>query len=213
MMIPRIVFTAIILGSACLVCSCSTTPGDAAHNGGHFEQAAELYEAGVKQGDALAAEKLGNLYYHRPGLPLDHQQAIYWYEKAISLGDISPICWIGEIYRDGTNNIPKDLSKARHWFERGAELGQHYSMYNLADLYASEGIQPSNDVQGLMWLESVLRLARKFTPQNEGTAYILRDPKSVRLRLESRMARTDIAQATRLASDWVTDFEQSHAKK
>jgi hypothetical protein len=38
-----------IYGFLCLtLAACSTTPGDAAHRGGHYTQAAELYEAGAK---------------------------------------------------------------------------------------------------------------------------------------------------------------------
>ena len=202
--IDRLILLALIgTGTVCLVCSCSVTPGDAARLGGHFAQAAALYEVGANRGDALAANKLGDLYYHRPGLPEDHQKALYWYEKAVSLGNIVPICWIGAIYRDGTNNVPRDIPKARLWFERGAERGQHYSMYDLAELHASGAIQPSDDVRGLMWLEAVSELACAFLPQNEGTQYILRDPKSVRSRLEGRMSQSDIARAQKMAHDWV----------
>jgi TPR repeat protein len=38
------------------------------------------------------------------------------------------------IYRDGEGNVPRDLALAKKWLEVGAEGGQHYSMYDLADL-------------------------------------------------------------------------------
>ena len=201
------------LAGAGLVCSCSTTPGDAASRGGHFPQAAELYQKGVAQGDSLAAIKLADLYYYRPGLPEDHQKALVWYGKAVDLGNPTPIYWIGAIYRDGKNNVPRDVSEAQLWFERGAAIGQHYSMYDLADLHASGLAQPGDDVRGLMWLDAVTELARAFTPQNEGTQYVLRDPKSVRHRLEARMRESDIAKARSTAHDWVVQFRKDEAPK
>lgn len=189
--------------------ACSTTPGDAARRGGHYPQAANLYEAGAKQGDPVAAQKLGDLYNFRPGLPEDHEKAVYWYKKAIELGDIPSYWSIGVIYRDGNGNVPKDYGLAEQYFLLGAEKGQHYSMYDLAGMYAEQLTKSPNDIEGLKWLNIVTTFAATC-PRNEGCQYILRDPKKVREGLESRMNPDQEQKAKELADSWIQDWKQRH---
>ena len=192
---------------------CSVTPGDAARRGGHYIQAARLYEARATRGDALAAEKLGDLYYFQPGLPSDHQAAIHWYGRAVELGRVTPVWRLGTIYRDGAGNVPRDLALARKWFELGAEAGQHSSMYDLADLYARNEVQPADDVRALMWFFAVNMWASgPCLKNNQGCQYIARDPKGVRLRLESRMTPEQIAKARDDAREWVHTWEENHRR-
>jgi len=189
------------------ITACGTTPGDAAFQGGHYSQAAELYEAKANLGDPLAAQKLGNLYNHRPGLPEDHQKAVYWYERAIQLGDKASNWMIGVIYRDGKGNVPKDYMLAAKYFLQGAEAGQHYSMYDLAGMYAENLIEVSNDIEGLKWMNIVTAYAAKYPKSNEGGQYILRDPKNVRGTLESRMTDQQKRTAAQLADYWMSNHE------
>jgi TPR repeat protein len=192
------------------VAACSTTPGDAARRGGHYPQAADLYEAGAKQGDPLAARKLADLYNLRPGLPEDHKKAIYWYNKAIELGDISSYWFVGVIYRDGEGNVPKNYGLAEQYFLQGAEKGQHYSMYDLAGMYAEKRTKVSNDIESLKWLDIVTAFATACPSTNEGCQYILRDPKKIRETLESRMSSDQKQKAKELADRWVEDWKQKH---
>jgi len=203
----------ILLCASLALSACSVTPGDAARRGGHYPQAAKLYEVRANNGDALAAEKLGELYHLRPGLPEDRQRAVYWYETAVTRGQIGPIWSLGTIYRDGTGNVPRDISKAQFWFQKGADAGQHYSMYDLADLYASDAIEPRNDVVALMWLEVVTEFSKTYPKGNEGAQYILRDPKQVRQRLESRMTAADAAKSRELAKEWSARWSATHDQR
>ena len=200
----------ILLLSVLSIGACSTTPGDAARRGSHLEQAAALYEAGARQGDPLAAQKLANLYNLRPGLPENHETAVYWYKRAIELGDIASNWFLGVIYRDGTGNVPRNDRLAESYFLQGAQKGQHYSMYDLAGMYADNRTQESNDVQGLMWLEAVTNFAKSCPASNEGCQYILRDPKKVRATLAARMNPDQRQRAKTLADDWVKDWDEKH---
>jgi TPR repeat protein len=192
------------------IAACSTTPGDAARRGGHYPQAADLYESGAKLGDPLAARKLADLYNLQPGLPEDHEKAIYWYKKAIELGDIPSYWFVGVIYRDGKGNVPKDYGMAEQYFLQGAEKGQHYSMYDLADMYAEKHTKDSNDVEGLKWLNIVTNFASTCPITNEGCQYILRDPKKIRYTLESQMSPDQKQKTKELADKWVEDWKQKH---
>lgn len=190
------------------VTACSTTPGDAALRGGHYPQAADLYEAGAKHGDPLAARKLADLYNLRPGLPEDHKKAIYWYNKAIELGDVSSYWFVGVIYRDGEGNVPKNYGLAEQYFLQGAENGHHYSIYDLAGMYAEKHTKVSNDVEGLKWLNIVTTFATTCPSTNEGCQFILRDPKIIRKELESRMSPDQKQKARELADNWIQDWNR-----
>jgi len=192
------------------IAACSTTPGDAALGGGHYPQAAELYEAGAKQGDPLAAQKLADLYNYRPGLPEDHEKAVYWYKKSIELGDVTSNWKIGVIYRDGKGNVPKNYGLAEQYFLQGAEKGQHYSMYDLADMYAENRIKLPNDIEGLKWLNIVTALATTCPSANDGCQYILRDPKKIKEKLEPRMNTDQREEAKKLAHSWMQTWTQFH---
>jgi len=188
--------------------ACSTTPGDAARRGGHYQQAAHLYEAGAKQGNPLAAQELANLYNLSPGLPEDHKKAVYWYKNAIELGDIPSYWLIGVIYRDGNGNVPKDYGLAEQYFLKGAEKGHHYSIYALAGMYAEKLTNTSDDIEGLKWLNIVTAFATSCPRTNEGCQYILRDPKGVRETLESRMSPGQKQKAKELSDNWIRDWKQ-----
>ncbi len=192
------------------IAACSTTPGDAARRGGHYLAAADLYEAGAKQGDPLAAQKLANLYNLSPGLPEDHEKAVYWYKKAIELGDVPSYWLVGVIYRDGNGNVPRDYWLAEQYFLGGAERGQHYSMYDLAAMYAEKYTKVPNDVEGLKWLDIVTAFATTCPSSNEGCQYILRDPKKVREILESRMSLGQKLKARELADSWMQNWKKNH---
>jgi TPR repeat protein len=194
--------------AALSVAACSATPGDAARRGSHFEQAATLYEAGAKRGDPLAAQKLGHLYNLRPGLPENHERAVHWYKRAIELGDIPSNWFLGVIYRDGTGNVPRNDALAEDYFLQGAQKGQHYSMYDLASLYAENRTRESNDVQGLMWLEIVTAFAASCPASNEGCQYVLRDPKGVRATLTGRMNPDQRHTAKMRADGWMKDWRR-----
>jgi len=176
--------------------------------GGHYAGAATLYEAGAKQGDPVAARKLGNLYDLRPGVQEDHEKAVYWYRKAIELGDVPSYWFVGVIYRDGKGNVPKDDGQAEYYFLQGAERGQHYSMYDLSNMYADRRTKEQNDVEGLKWLEVVTTLATNCPTSNEGCQYILRDPKGVRGKLMARMNPDQRQKAKTLADDWISNWRQ-----
>ena len=155
---------------------CSTTPGDAALRGGHTPQAIELYESGANRGDPLAAKKLADIYAGRYGVPEDYEKAVHWYKKAIELGNIPSNWSVGVIYRDGLGNVPKDFGQAEMYFLQGAEKGQHYSMYDLASMYAEKQTKTANDVEGLKWLNIVTAFAATCQSTNKGCQYIMNDP-------------------------------------
>jgi uncharacterized protein len=184
---------------------CRATPGDAAARSGHYEAAAKLYRKEAEH-DAEAARKLAQLFYYRPGLAEDRQEALTWYRRAFEMGDIRSAWDIGTIYAEGKGNVPRDLNEARSWFEKAANAGHHYGMYALANLHADGAVSPAGDVQGLSWLYAVTRLAELVPKKNEGHKFVLNDPKRVRTRLESRMTPPQIADARQRADAWVQQY-------
>jgi TPR repeat protein len=186
--------------------ACSVTPGDAARRGGHYPQAACQYEVVASHGDPLAARKLANLYDQRPGLPEDHAKAVYWYDRAIELGDIPSYWYAGVIYHDGKGNVPRDYGLAEEYFLRGAEEGHHLSIYDLADMYAENLTGTPDDIEGLKWFNIVTYFAIGYSKTDEEAQYILRDPKRIRAKLTARMSPGEIKKAEKLADAWLRDW-------
>ena len=52
----------------------------------------------AEQGDATAQLKLGLLYYHGQGVPLDDAMARQWFEKAAMQGDATAQDRLGSMY-------------------------------------------------------------------------------------------------------------------
>lgn len=197
----------ILIGVICLSGCASVTPGDAARRGGHYAAAAELYKAGAEQGDPVAAYKLGELYDSSlDGLPKDLSQAIFWYKRSAELGDAKGQYIYMQAFALGNDYTElQDYQNAKIWYEKGAEEVHHYSIYNLAGLYADDKIRPRDDITGLMWLEIVTIMAASYDNPNEGHKYILADSKGFRKKLTDRMTKEDSATAKSKAQTWLDD--------
>lgn len=183
--------------------ACSITPGDAARRAGHYLQAADLYEAGAEQGDPIAARKLAHLYNYKPGLPENHEKALFWYKKAIQLGDIQSYWFVGTIYRHGKGNVSKNCLLAEEYFLKGAEKGHRCAIYDLAEMYSERLTIISNDIEGLKWLNIVTNFVTNSPKYIVECQYIMKDSKKVREKLESRMTADQREKARELADDWI----------
>lgn len=74
---------------------------------------------------------LGYLYDKGYGVTQDFDKAIYWYEKAINIGNSSTAMNnVGNIYF-----MQKNYSQAKYWFEKATLKGNGPGMHGLAYLY------------------------------------------------------------------------------
>ena len=93
----------------------------------------------------------------------------------------------------GDSAASKDFTEAAKWYRKAAEYGKVVGQYALGVMYANgEGI-PQDYIQAHKWLN----LAASKAEAKDAEEY-----RSARDRLAEKMARSQIAEAQRLARDW-----------
>lgn len=62
------------------------------------------------------------MYYSGIGTEVNHEKAVYWYEKAAEQGDAEAQYYLGDMYYKGEGTAA-DLKQALVWMEKAAEQG------------------------------------------------------------------------------------------
>lgn len=93
--------------------------GDKFFECGDYENAKKCYEYSVKLGDAEALCSLGYLYDEGLGVEKNHEKALCYYDKALDLGCLESLFWLGVLYVSG--EVEVDYSKANEYFKRSIE--------------------------------------------------------------------------------------------
>jgi len=91
--------------------------------------------------DAKAASRLGKIYFQGIYVDRDEQQALYWYQQAIALGDVSAELKLAQLYETAQGDV-KDLKLAMTLYEKLAKSGNVTAAYKLARLI--EDSEPLN---------------------------------------------------------------------
>ena len=94
----------------------------------------------AEKGDAVAQDKLGNMYSKGEGVPLDYKQAATWYSKAAEQGLASAQSNLAFMYYKG-EGIAKDDVKAYAWLSLAAAQGKSKDAVGARDLVAM-GLTP-----------------------------------------------------------------------
>ncbi len=85
--------------------------------------------------DINAASNIGATYHFgQHGMQRDDAQAIVYFQKAVSLGGVTAQMMMGDIYRNGGNNVPKDLDRAVVQYSAAADAGAREAMNTLGEL-------------------------------------------------------------------------------
>ena len=153
--------------------------------------------AGVSQGDAVAALKLGSLVAQ--GKVSGYGVAGDWFSKACDLGSLAGCHNVGVSYEYAKHGLSTNYPAAVQFYRRAAERGYMQSQYNLGSLYANNHL--TDDVEGLKWMLISERSARKCLP-NPGCKWTSEDPPGHMARLRKRMTDGDIRLAEQQAEVW-----------
>ena len=84
-----------------------------------YTQAALWYRKAAEQGNSVAQDALGDLYYNGQGVPQDYTQAALWYRKAAEQGDAEAQDALGDLYNNG-RGVPRDYAEAYFWYDLAA---------------------------------------------------------------------------------------------
>ena len=163
--------------------------GWAAHERGDYATALQLWRPLAEQGVAGAQFNLGVIYDKGQGVPQDYAEAVKWYRKAADQGYADAQTNLGVMYDNG-QGMPLDDAEAAKWYRKAAEQGNTLAQTNLGRLYYNGSGMPQDFAQAHMWF-------------NLAAAGGDADAKNVRDALSERMTPDQIAEAQRLAREWL----------
>jgi TPR repeat protein len=157
-------------------------------------QAAFWYRKAANQGAPLAQLSLGMMYYTGEGLPQDYSMAAAWLRKAADQGNSEAQHALGVLYDNG-NGVPKDSARAALWYRKAADQGDAEAQHSLGSMYfVGEGV-PQDYVQAHMWLN--------LAASRASDAEVRKEMAMFRDHVAAKMTPAQIAEAQRLASEWV----------
>lgn len=105
---------------------------------GDYVQAFNEYQRVAKEKkNPLAEFTIAMFYDNGWGRPVDSSKACQWYEKAAKSNEL-PVAAdaLGRCYAEGIHG-DVDFKQAATWYQKAADLGHHYSLCHLGDLYIS----------------------------------------------------------------------------
>jgi len=103
-----------------------------------YEQVREMLEYVAENDDADEfydpdfVNDIGTFFEDGVGVEKDIDQAVYWYERAVELGDDLAKSNLADILRKGSQGYPKDLKRA---FELYKSCGLPYAFYRVGEFY------------------------------------------------------------------------------
>ncbi|HTS54110.1 MAG TPA: tetratricopeptide repeat protein [Burkholderiales bacterium] len=116
------------------------------------EEAIQLLTPQAEQGDAEAAQLLGNMYLYGRGVPRDYQAARKWLELAAKEGHAEALYNLGAIY-DKALGVDRDARQAINWFTLAADQRDSDAQLNLALFYIRGDGVPKNIDAAELWLQ------------------------------------------------------------
>ena len=185
----------------------------AAYQRGDYATALREWRPLAEQGHADAQFNLGLMYSKGKGVPQDDTLAAKWYRKAAEQGqvqaqlalagwharcggNIGPLCRL----RMGSPNL--DYTEAAKWYRLAAEQGNAEAQRNIGVMYAEGQGVPQDYVMAHKWLN--LAAAQGGTTRD--TVVKSRDA------VAAKMSPEQIAEAQRVAREWMAAFEKRKKK-
>lgn len=143
----------------------------------------------AEQGDAGAQCRLGFMYYFGTGVPRDYMEAVKWFRLAAEQGDVDAQGTLGEMYYFG-QGVTQNYTEALKWCRLAAEQGDAWAQCNLGAMYyKGEGVA-QDYIEAHKWF-------------NIAGANGSKEAIGVRDEVAKRMTPEQIAEAQRLAKEWM----------
>tara|TARA_B100000315_G_scaffold260404_1_gene321478 strand:+ start:2710 stop:3309 length:600 start_codon:yes stop_codon:yes gene_type:complete len=157
------------------------------------------YLKAAEAGDVNAQSKLGMMYANGKGVAQDDSEAVRWWRKASEAGDADAQNNLGVMYDEG-RGVSQNFVQAVHWFSQAAEAGFTIAQYNLGWMYANgRGVQ-HDDMEAHKWLNIAAVTATSETVRDAAI--------SAREHIAQELSRPGLAEAERLAREWVMKIGQ-----
>ena len=88
----------------------------------------------ANDGDSMAQNNLGSMYYNGEGVPQDYKEAVKWYRMSAEQGNARGQYNLGVMYYNG-DGVPQDYKEAAKWYRKSAEQGDADAQSNLGYMY------------------------------------------------------------------------------
>ena len=165
-----------------------------AYNHYNYDTARKEFTLVAMNGHKDAQFYLGEIYEGGVGVPADYERAFDWYAQAAQQQHARAQSRLATLYLTG-RGVEQDNTDAFDWYLRSAENGYPLAQYEVGMMYSRGQGVPLNKIKAYKWLT----IAASYG-----------DPEAmaVRGRVSGDMSLTDIAVATRMASDWESNREQ-----
>ena len=167
--------------------------GWAANKRGDYATALREWRPLAEQGDACSQYNLGIMYGNGEGVPQDYAEAAKWYRKAAMQGNALAQVSLGFMYSIG-RGVPQAYAEALRWHRKAATQGNASAQFNLGVLYGKGKGVPQDYIQAHMWFNLAAAQAHNMATENRDN-------------VAKWMASYQIAEAQRLASEWMAKFE------
>ena len=201
---------------------------------GNFDKALAEWRPLGDSGDARAQYQIGMLYRHGRGVGRDHEKAADWFSKAAAKGHAEAQAEYGNHLLHG-RGVKKNYARALELFRAASEKGIASAELNLAIMHrygrgvprsyaraviwyrkaADRGYIPAMDSLGALYQHGVgvqrdnIRAHKWFNLSSTmGSTMGARHKRYV----EKKMTRDQVAEAERLALEWMTGFRKRTAK-
>ncbi len=148
----------------------------------------------AEQGDVNAQCNLGLMYYNGEDVPRDFTEAETWWRMAAEQGHAEAQFNLGVMYANGLG-VTQDFAEAVKWYRKAAEQGDTDAQNKLGVVYSLGRGVPRDYVPALMWLNLAVA-------QGNDKAQKCRD------RTAKRMTPDQIAEAQRMAREWMVKHQQ-----
>jgi len=115
-------------------------------------EAIEPARAAGEAGSVMAQSMLGVMYRNGLGVPVDHQKAVPWLERAARGGDTIAQYFLAKSYAEG-KGVTRDDAQAVHWLQQPAERNYAPAQTMLGQMH-ERGLGTSVDyTQARQWYE------------------------------------------------------------
>jgi TPR repeat protein len=167
--------------------------GVEAYDVGDYPTAFNEFRTVAEQGNAAAQFNVGLMYAQGWGVSRDYGEAAKWWRQAAEQGCADAQYNLGVTYGDG-RGVPQDDAQAVKWYRRAAEQGRARAQFNLGVMYYKGKGVTQDYVQALMWLN----LSGLFGATNA---------RESRDRVADKMTPAQIAEAQKLAREWIENYQ------
>jgi len=197
--IPGIVLAVIFHFLPPAAAAADVAAGQAAYEAGDYPTAIAEWQPLAEAGNADAQFGMGLLYGNGFGVPMDDVLALKWYGLAADQDHAQAQCNLAVMYANGWG-VPQDDEEAFRWYGLAAEGGVLQAQLSLAKMYASSTRGTPDRVHAYQWLAIAAE-------RGDYDATLKRDE------LATAMSADEVAEGSRLATDWMASHPNLLARE